>query len=225
MCFSAGASFAGGAVISAIGVATLKQSNKKVQMPFASIPLIFGIQQISEGFVWLALQSPGHEAGLKTAMYVFLFAAVILWPVMLPASILLMEKVKKRRTTLKILLMVGIITALYYGIGMLVLEVNPEILGHHIFYASGYPKSLVIPIFCLYIIATITPLFVSSTRNLYIMGVLITVSCLLSGIFYTKCLTSVWCFFAALISVVIFFIIKGLNKERIYLNSFSSFFD
>ena len=59
MCFSPEASFAGGIIISAIGVATVRKVHNPTQIVFASIPLFFGIQQIAEGFVWITL--PGHD--------------------------------------------------------------------------------------------------------------------------------------------------------------------
>jgi hypothetical protein len=57
MCFSAGASFAGGIIISAIGVITIKKVHKPSQIVFACIPLFFGFQQIAEGVQskWLNL--------------------------------------------------------------------------------------------------------------------------------------------------------------------------
>ena len=49
MCFSTEASFIGGAIIVAIGVATIRKVHKPSQVVFASIPLFFGLQQIAEG--------------------------------------------------------------------------------------------------------------------------------------------------------------------------------
>jgi hypothetical protein len=49
MCFSAGASFAGAVVISAVGVATVRKAKKPTQRLFAGIPLLFGFQQFAEG--------------------------------------------------------------------------------------------------------------------------------------------------------------------------------
>ena len=68
MCFSAGASFAGGVIISAIGVATVLKVHKPSQIVFASIPLFFGFQQFVEGFVWLILQ---RGSGIQTASGIF----------------------------------------------------------------------------------------------------------------------------------------------------------
>ena len=56
MCFSASASFVASAALLTGGVATLKQTTNNGQIPFASIPLLFGAQQLMEGFLWLSLQ-------------------------------------------------------------------------------------------------------------------------------------------------------------------------
>ena len=97
MCFSPEASFAGGIIISAIGVATVRKVHNPSQIVFASIPLFFGIQQIAEGFFWMTL--PGHDfINLqKISTYLFLIMAQVIWPLMIPVSIMLMEENIKRR--------------------------------------------------------------------------------------------------------------------------------
>ncbi len=125
MCFSAGGSFAGGAVITAIGVMTVRRNSDPSRRMFAAIPLIFGVQQISEGFVWIALQSSGNDLMLSIASYLFLFAVVVLWPFYLPLSVMLMEKEKSLRRLLIPFLVVGIIVSLYYGVRLLVSEIEP----------------------------------------------------------------------------------------------------
>ena len=63
MCFSATASFISGATLCVIGVATLKQTKAPAEVPIALIPLLFGIQQLTEGVIWLSfsqnIQYPG----------------------------------------------------------------------------------------------------------------------------------------------------------------------
>ena len=208
MCFSAEASFAGGAVITAIGVMTVKKNSVPSRKLFAGIPLIFGVQQVSEGFVWVALQSAGNNFMLTLATYIFLLAAVVLWPFMIPLAVLQMEGDARRRRVLRILLGIGILTSLYYGIGLLLYDVNPEISSHHIRYASTIQKQLATPAFIAYLAATLVPLFVSGIRRMKLFGTLMAASCLITGIFYKEYLTSVWCFFAALISIVIYRIIS-----------------
>ena len=48
MCFSTEASFISGAVLSIIGIATIKKAQTPAQIIFAVIPLLFAVQQIAE---------------------------------------------------------------------------------------------------------------------------------------------------------------------------------
>ena len=80
MCFSAGASFAAGAVLSIIGVGSIRKAQSPSQVLFASIPLVFSVQQVSEGVLWLALQNSKFESLAPLATYLFLFFAQVLWP-------------------------------------------------------------------------------------------------------------------------------------------------
>jgi len=99
--------------------------------------------------------------------------------------------------------------------------VNPQIMNYHIQYNSDFPKSLAMVAFIFYLIATITPLFVSSIKRVHLLGVLMFLSCLVTAIFFTQYLTSVWCFFAALISGVIYWILRDskiqFNFEKLTL--------
>jgi len=53
------------------------------------------------------------------------------------------------------------------------------------------------------------PHFISSVRRMWMFGTLMAASCLVTGIFYREYLTSVWCFFAAFISLVILWIVSS----------------
>ena len=215
MCFSPEASFAGGVIISTIGIATVKKVHKPSQIVFASIPLFFGIQQIAEGFLWLTLPYPEYETIQKLSTYIFLVMAQVLWPLMIPFSILLMEKNKTRKKTLKILMAVGLSLSIYYIFCLLVFDVNPQIMDYHIKYKTNFPRSLRIPVFIVYLIVTITPLFLSSVKKTHLLGILMFLSCLVTALFFTQYLTSVWCFFAAIISGVIYWILRDTKRNFI----------
>jgi hypothetical protein len=217
MCFSAGASFAGGVIISAIGVATVREIHKPSQLVFACIPLFFGVQQILEGSLWLTLPVTDHIEIQKIATYSFLVMAQVLWPSLIPVSVLLMEKDKKRKRILQILLGLGILLSLYYIFCLLSFSVTPQIKGYHIQYDTEFPKSLSMPAFITYLIVTITPLFVSGIKRTHLLGILMFLSCLITVIFFTQYLLSVWCFFAALISGVIFWILRDSKIEFNFL--------
>jgi hypothetical protein len=212
MCFSSTASFIGGAVISAIGIVTIRKIHQPSHVLFATIPIFFGFQQIVEGLLWLALQKPGLDGLENVSTHIFLVMAQVIWPVMIPVSIMHMERSPRKRKILSVFLAIGIILACYYSYCLITFSVHPTIKGYHIQYDTEFPKSLAMVAFFFYIAATLPPLFISSIKRMYMFGLLMTFSCLVTGIFYTQYLTSVWCFFAALISAVIFWILSDAKK-------------
>lgn len=215
MCFSPEASFAGGIIISSIGVATVLKVHKPSQILFASIPLFFGIQQIVEGTLWISIPNPDYINLQKISTYFFLIMADVVWPVMIPLSVMFMETNTRRKRIMLILLIMGIILSMYYSVCLFFLNVTPEISGYHIHYRTDFPESLAMVAFIVYLIVTITPLFISSIKRTHILGILMFLSCLITGIFFTQYLISVWCFFAALISGVIFWILR--DSKRIHI--------
>ena len=213
MCFSAGASFAGSVVISTIGIATIIKVHKPSQIVFACIPLFFGFQQFVEGCLWYIMQHPEYAQYEKLFTTIFLIMAQVFWPMMIPMAVLHMEKNKKKKGVLWILLCSGISISIFYIYCLLTYNVTPQISGYHIHYIENSPKTLTFIAFILYLFASITPLFVSSIKRTHLLGILMSISCLITIIFFTQYLTSVWCFFAALISIVIFWILRDSKRE------------
>jgi len=212
MCFSAEASFTGGIIIFSIGIATVKNIHNPSQLVFAIIPLFFGIQQITEGFLWLSLQNPEFSNIQKLTSTIFLIMAEVLWPMIIPLSVLLMEDNNNKKQILRIFLGLGILLAIYYAYCIMNFNVNPKIVGYHIQYNNDFPIAFRNLAFAVYLIATIAPLFVSSIKKMHYFGILMFLSCLITALFFVQYLTSVWCFFAAFISVVIFWILKDSKK-------------
>ena len=97
MCFSAEASFAGSIIISAIGVAVVTKVHKPSQLLFACIPLFFGLQQFTEGVLWLTIPNPEYLGLQKFATNLFLVMADVLWPTLIPLSVLMMEENARKK--------------------------------------------------------------------------------------------------------------------------------
>jgi len=213
MCFSAGASFAGSVVISTIGIATIIKVHKPSQIVFACIPLFFGFQQFIEGCLWYILQHPEYAHYENIFTTTFMIMAQVFWPMMIPLAVLHMEKNKKKKRVLWVLLSLGLTVSIYYTYCLLNFTVTPQISGYHIHYIENSPKTLNFIAFLLYLITSITPLFISSIKRTHLLGILMSISCLITILFFTQYLTSVWCFFAALISVVIFWILRDSKRE------------
>ena len=65
MCFSATASFSAGVVLLGLGTLTLKSARGRRELPLAAIPLLFAIQQLTEGVIWLTFR---YEAPMLNAV-------------------------------------------------------------------------------------------------------------------------------------------------------------
>lgn len=215
MCFSAGASFAGGAVLTTIGVMSVRVARKPSQKLFAAIPLLFAFQQLSEGVVWLNLRSGSNQGLLMTAAYIFLVMALVVWPVIMPVAVRIIEEDRNRKRVITWMMAAGIVLSGYYAFCLVSFNVTPVISGFHIKYVNDFPRSLSDIAFVVYAIATLGPLFTSGVKKMYLFGILVTLSCIITGIFYREYLTSVWCFFAALISFVIYWIVKEPREEKV----------
>ena len=158
MCFSAGASFAGGVIISTVGVASLKKAGKPSRTLFAGIPLLFGLQQFAEGVLWITLRSNGN-AWLQTAVtYIFLGTALVIWPIVTPLSVWFMEGVKRRKHILIGFIILGSLLSLFYAFCLIAYDVIPQISNFHIQYIDDFPRTLVTIALVLYFASTIIPL-------------------------------------------------------------------
>lgn len=219
MCFSAGASFASGVVISAIGIAAIYEVRKPSQRVFALIPILFGIQQLSEGCIWLTLSGMDFMILRKISTYVFLITAQVLWSWVITLSVLLMEEEPRRRKILKGMLVIGIALSMYYAFYLIFHKVTSQILDCHILYTTESPESLSLVTFILYLSVSVAPFFVSSKKRMYLLGIIMTLSCLAAIVFYKLYLTSVWCFFAAIMSIYIYLILRGSKKDEVRTNT------
>jgi hypothetical protein len=213
MCFSASASFGAGVVLSVIGIATIKKVQHPSQIMFASIPLIFAIQQTAEGILWLTLPDPHHLPTQISVTYIFLFFAQIVWPLWVPVAILLLEKEGSRNMIQKLSVGAGIIVSLYLTYCLISFHVQAKIIGYHIAYQQSFPRMLKYYCLALYTVATIFPVFSSHVRRMWMFGVAIIISYIISGIFYEHYFLSVWCFFSSIISISIYAIILELKKS------------
>lgn len=212
MCFSAEASFGAGMVLSVVGIATISKVNNRSQLAFACIPLIFAIQQLTEGCVWLALENPEYSSWLQPSTYIFLILAQAIWPSLVPISILLVEDNPSRKKVLAGLSIIGLIVSVFLSYRLLTQEITASIGDNHILYNLGVSPAIISSFGILYFIATIVPSFVSSVKKMRLLGLTILLSFILTTFFYENYVISVWCFFAAIMSVIVLRIISGQQQ-------------
>lgn len=208
MCFSAEVSFGASAVLTAVGIASLKKVRTRSQTAFACIPLIFAVQQFTEGFVWISVLKPGYLDHPQIPVYIFLIIAQIVWPVWVPFSLWCMEQDRSRKIALFILLVLGIFFAVYLIISLLQYPAHAEMKHLHIRYIQKVPPSMLIIGSCCYVAATVISLFIPKNNLIKFLGVIVLISFLISKLFFADNVVSVWCLFAALMSIDIYVILK-----------------
>ena len=201
MCFSAAASFSAGAVLLGLGALTVKSSHRRRELPLAAIPLLFAIQQLTEGVIWLTFR---HEAPLLNWVmtHLYSFFSHVLWPIYVPVAVLLIEPLRWRRTVQLGFVAAGLTVGVYLLQILLTFPVVSRPTGQHMEYVS--PHFFAATVMTLYLLAaTVSPMF-SSHRQVKLFGVLALMSFAAAYGFYATWFISVWCFFAALLSAVIY---------------------
>lgn len=214
MCFSATASFGAGVVLTVISVATIRKVKRPSQFAFASIPILFAFQQCVEGILWLSLTYPEYASFEQVSTYAFLFIAQVVWPIWVPFSILMATENAKRTIIGKVLVLVGGVVSLYLGYCLFTYHVDAKVIGYHIAYNQHYPALLGGYSGILYVIATIVPPFFSPIKHMWALGTAILISYIVTMLFYTDYMVSVWCFFASIISISVYLIMRRMNAPR-----------
>ena len=209
MCFSAMGSFALSGVLAGTGAAALALNGSRSQRLFAAIPLVFAAQQAAEGVVWLTIAGPAQATLQRLAVAVFLGIAVVIWPTWCPLSLCLAERNPGRRRLLSVMSWLGI--GVSVGALALLLRWHPvaHVAGHSIQYVHedsplGHYTVLV------YAVVALLPFFVSTTKLVRTIGTAFVVALVVTIVIYREALTSVWCFFAAILSgLILVAVIQG----------------
>lgn len=205
MCFSAPASFIAGTALSVVGVATIRMTSRKAEIPFATIPLLFGIQQIIEGMIWLSFRNESSLPNAPLTLAYSLFSHV-LWPIFVPFAVGLLETVPWRKKALAVCQVAGWAVGLYLLYIIVQFPVTSRVAGKHIAYDS--PHFYVAAVMLLYLIATCASSLVSSSRIVKVFGALSLTAFVAAYVIHTATWFSVWCFFAAILSSIVWFYFK-----------------
>jgi len=206
MCFSASASFVAATALTAVGIATLRLQLRPAERLFAAIPLLFGIQQFTEGLIWLSFQGAFPPLAPVLTLAYSLFSHV-LWPMYVPFAVYAMEKVNWRRPALRATQVAGIVVGLFLLYFLVRFPVTARVLGQHIVYES--PHFYLWPVMLLYLVATCFSSMLSSHPWVRLFGVLSLLTFIAAYAIHAATVVSVWCFFAALLSFVVYLHFRG----------------
>jgi len=209
MCFSATASLVAAGALSATGGLTMMRAKTKSELPFASIPLLFGIQQVIEGVVWLSFDIPLLHT---VAMYGYMTFSHVLWPIFVPLSIILLETDPFRKKILWLFSLAGSIVGSYLAYYIITDAVTVQIVNHSLAYHS--PNLYPLLIITFYLMATCGSCFFSSHRIINLFGIVLSLSFAVAALFFFETFFSVWCFLAAILSILVYWYFRQETKDN-----------
>jgi hypothetical protein len=205
MCFSASASLTASAICGAFGIMTIRRA-RRADIMLGLMPLIFSAQQSLEGIVWLT----GGEGCGSLAANGFVIFAFIVWPLYTPLACWLSETASSPRKFMLALTGMGAVMALC-GIYALHRGFTIDFSAHHIKYlpVKRYP-----PVFdYIYAFSAVVPLMLYQSIYIRIYGLLALTGFVVSTAIFNPGRYSVWCFFAALSSIALYFFIESKNAS------------
>jgi Family of unknown function (DUF6629) len=209
MCFSPEASFAVAAVLMPAGLYCLHSASTKDRrfLALSLIPLLFSIQQFAEGLVWVALESDNMPLARGAAL-LFLFFALFIWPFWVPFSVAFIEPRTGTKQFFSAVAMLALVSgwALY---APLLLNFGKWLTIRVVHHSIQYDFRVLAAFEAvggafwqlLYLGSICCPLFVSFTGPFRLFAISLAISAVISHFMYRYAFESVWCFFAAALSM------------------------
>ncbi len=221
MCFSEAASFTVGSVLIAGGTfAGLKALTiNKRYFPVSQMPTLAGLQQFTEGHVWMGLNNSDPSMIWWAAMG-FIFFSWLIWPFWIPFSIYYLEPPASRR---KLPLQCLALTGLVFGLILFVphlfypewvtVRINRQSLAYEdtMFLDYLIPRSLT---YLIYIFLIIAPTMISTYLHIRLFGLTLIVVIVVVYAFLTFAYISFFCLLAGLATIHLIYIIVRNKCHR-----------
>jgi hypothetical protein len=209
MCFSPEADFTAGAVVAAVGVETVRRVRSPRELIVGALPLLFGIHQLIEGFVWLGLQGQIASGLGNVAKEAYIVYAHAVLPAIVPRGFMLLEPDRRRWRWLSPLACLGLLLGIYLLWQVTAYPVDAQQAGHCISYTTHTPNDVTVTL--LYLVVTCAPPLISSRQYLRWFGLVNLVGVIATALVRADELTSLWCLYAAMVSVLI---LEHFRRQR-----------
>lgn len=197
-------------------MSTARRANPQ-WLPFAAYPLAFGIQQAFEGVVWLGMTA-GADATVAIASRGFLFFSHFFWLIWVPFSVWMIEPSPMRRRIAAILTAVGFLYGLTVFVPSFLIGdwLKIEIINRSLEYKTtliydGYVNRFTLRL--IYAAIVVSALFLCSDPRIRIFGAMVAASLAVTYAFFAYAFISVWCFFAAILSIYLVVIILRDRRQ------------
>lgn len=243
MCFSAGASFAAAAFLATIGFLSIRHAPARLQffamipLFFAiqqfsegfiwlmttgvpteiksplEIPLIMIFGPL--GTIAKKFALPKYYAFIKKLFtFVFLTFAMVVWPTWIPFATAVAEKNHRRKSMIVVLLLLGIFISAILLANLWLQGAQATVCKNKMCYSSpDVFTGVQLDELILYCLAVVGPLFISSLKGAKMLGIGILLAAALTWYAWYASFGSVWCFFAALLSVSVLSIIHRAKAQ------------
>lgn len=166
------------------------------------LPVAFALHQFTEGFVWRDLDG-GMTHATGPSVYVYLMFAWILLPVFVPLAIMMLEPPGRARRRIAGFVVIGAVTSAYLSAALLSGDVFAHSGGHTVLYGGAGRYADAATVF--YVVATCGEPLLSRHRTVIWFGIANLVAVAAIATVQAEGLTSIWCSWAAVVSVLIFF--------------------
>jgi hypothetical protein len=213
VCFAPEADAVVGGIVVAVGVEALRQVSAPHQIALAALPLLFGVHQLTEAFVWWGLQGHVSHAIERFAIWAYLFFALAALPALVPLAVGLIERSATRRRVIAGFGVLGVVVGVVLATAMFGSPVRAAISGRQVEYQvdavnhGGWLTGL-------YVVATCGALIACSYRDIAALGLANLVAVpVLMGLTVSG-FVSLWCFWAAIVSVAIAFHLRRGEVSR-----------
>lgn len=213
MCFGPAVSFTSSGILASIGVLVLKNIRSRKELVFAAFPVIFSLQQLIEGILWLAIKNDKPPVYTNAMAVVYLAIAYSLWPIFCPLSVYAIEYKNLRKRILRLFLSAGVAISSYLLWAIITAPVEVKILNCSLHYKTYVTEAHLFA--WIYAGVTILPYFISSHKTILIFGVPNFIFCIIAYIFYAHAFISTWCFFAAILSLTLFVFLRKLHHQPV----------
>ncbi len=206
-----------GVVVGGIGIDALRHAREPQQLALAALPVLLAAHELDEAFVWWGLHGQIAPSTARAALWLYLLIAFVVLPVLAPAAVMLNEPDVRRRRIMAACTALGVVVACTLLSVILRSPVSAVIDGHHILYRVDVTADkAIVP---LYVLATCAPFLISSYRRLVQFGVANIGAVAFLAWLTTNQVTSLWCTWAAVASVVICMHLRAANKPLVAARS------
>jgi hypothetical protein len=209
MCFSPQADFTAGVVVAGVGGETLRRVRVRRELIVGALPLLFGLHQLVEGFVWLGLRGQISPELGDTAKETYIVFAQAILPALVPLGFTLLEPDRPRARWMWPLVCLGLLLGAYLLSQVTAYPVGAQQQARCIDYITHTPNDLLLGV--LYVIVTCGPALMSTRRHLRWFGAASVVGAIAVALVREDELTSLWCVYVALVSVLI---LEHFRRER-----------